>query len=110
MCHYTAVPVRCAFLPEIELPHQATEEKTAVPAGFSYVFICDDGSDDNSTSMNELYKARDQEYVQIIPSPVLKGGIPGQHACYAACKEATLAFTDWWFVAVRRMCFDPDTI
>ena len=74
-----------------------------VPAGFSHVFICDDGSDDNSTSILDLYKSRSYEYLHMIPAPVLKGGMPGQKACFAACKEATLAFTDWWFVAVHSM-------
>ena len=45
--------------------------------------------------------------MHMIPSPVLKGGIPGQIACYAACKKATLSFTDWWFVGVRHNLRSP---
>lgn len=68
-------------------------------AGFSHVYICDDNSDDNSTMLTELYKSKKKEYMQIVPAPVPNG----QHACFAKCKEATLAFTDWWFVAVRHI-------
>lgn len=82
-----------------DLPYLVEWIEFHMAVGFSYVFICDDGSEDNTTDIGDLYRTRNKSYVEIVPSPNLKAGIPGQHACYAACKEATSTFTDWWFVA-----------
>ena len=74
-----------------------------MPAGLLSIFMCDNRNDGNFNSILDVLETRNEGFVHIIPStlPVLKGGDPRQMACYAACENATLSLTDWWFVGVR---------